>query len=118
MNSAELDMAALRALGDLVDHDLPAWQELLQAHLDYSAQLVERILSAQADRDLAGLGRAAHTLKSSSALFGAGVLVQVCAATELAALKQSPETLELSERLLQEAAKARAALEDWRDRVP
>lgn len=116
--TAGLDMAALRALGDLVDRNLPAWQELLQAHLDYSAQLVQTIHSAQADRDLAALGRAAHTLKSSSALFGASDLAKACAATELAALRQLPETVELSVKVLDEAAKARVELELWRDRVP
>lgn len=116
--AAPLDMQAMRALGELVDRSLPAWQELLQAHLDYSAQLVERLQQALAERDLAALGRAAHTLKSSSALFGASDLARACAATELAALKQQPETLELTQQLLQAAAAARAALEQWRDRVP
>jgi HPt (histidine-containing phosphotransfer) domain-containing protein len=116
--TAGLDMAALRALGDLVDRNLAAWQELLQAHLDYSAHLVETIICAQTDRDLAALGRAAHTLKSSSALFGANALAKACAATELAALKQLPETVDLSVQVIAEAAKARVELELWRDRVP
>lgn len=111
-------MAALRALGDLVDRSLPAWQELLQAHLDHSAEVIERIAQAQIAGDIAALGRAAHTLKSSSALFGASELARLCTATELAAHQQLPETMPLALQLLGAAARARVELEQWRDRVP
>ncbi len=111
-------MAALQALGSLVDSDLEAWRELLETHLEHSAKLVAQVDLAVQNGDLMALERAAHTLKSSSALFGAMDLTAACAGAELNAHAGNPIALQFGRDVLRLSAIAHQQLLPWRERVP
>ncbi len=83
-NSIALDKGALDALADLLDHDGSAWDELVNTQLVNGARLADEVRRAFASADWDTLGRASHTLKSSSALFGARDLAHTCQQVEVA----------------------------------
>ncbi|MBI5611158.1 MAG: Hpt domain-containing protein [Deltaproteobacteria bacterium] len=83
-NSIALDPAALASLGDLLDHDVVAWDELVNTQIANGARLADEVRRALASADWELLGRASHTLKSSSALFGARDLAHTCQQVEAA----------------------------------
>lgn len=80
-----LDAGALATLRDLFAGDTPALRDLLQTYLTSSAQLCDDMHHGARRADLATIGRAAHTLKSSSAIFGATELAGACRTLEVAA---------------------------------
>ncbi len=117
--SIDLDPMSLASLGDLLDHDLAAWNELLQTQLSNSARLASELRSAFEVSDWFTLERAAHTLKSSSALFGAHKLAQQCQVVELAAHHKLTATLaDQTAELLTLFAQTDAALRQLVGRVP
>ena len=88
------------------------FQVLLQGFLDDGVRLLSEARQARQQNNPEELRRAAHTLKSSSATFGAMALSNV--AKELENLARNGElggASELIERAEQEYAKAKAALE-------
>lgn len=111
-------MAALHALGSLVDNDLEAWRELVDTHLEHSAKLVAQVDQALQVGDLPALERAAHTLKSSSALFGATELTAACAGAEMNAHAGNPIAGEFGREMLRLSAIAHQQLLHWREQVP
>lgn len=118
MASPGLDLAALQALGSLVENDLEGWRELLDTHLEHSQKLATQIELAVLNGDLPALERAAHTLKSSSALFGATELAAACAGAEHYAHLGNPFAVEFGRDMLRLRAIAHQQLLPWRDQVP
>lgn len=92
--SIALDQTALDALGDLLDHDVQAWDELVNTQIVNGARLADEVRRALASSDWELLGRASHTLKSSSALFGARDLAHTCRQVEVAVHRR--ETTDLT----------------------
>ncbi len=80
-----LDEETFDRLRLLTSEDGPdAFSQLIAAHLDDSLNLVEQMRTALAGGEAPTLSRAAHSLKSSAATFGALRLSQRCAALEQA----------------------------------
>ncbi|ESY51407.1 MULTISPECIES: Hpt domain-containing protein [unclassified Mesorhizobium] len=73
---------ALDKLLDLIGGDQDSLAELIESFLEESTLLVEQMRRAAESGDRSGLGRAAHTLKSSARDFGANQLSALCAAME------------------------------------
>ena len=65
--------------------DSAALVELLDAYLDDSPQLIEQMHAGVAAGDIEGVRRAAHSLKSNSASFGANRLANVTRELEMIA---------------------------------
>ena len=74
----EFDPGALDVLLDTIGGDRDALSELVQSFLDEGPELVTQIEAGATSGDSEGLRRAAHTMKSSAADFGAGVLSATC----------------------------------------
>jgi HPt (histidine-containing phosphotransfer) domain-containing protein len=80
-----VDVAAVRALYDLLGRDREALAELVDAFVDETpASLADLRRGAEHD-DAALAARAAHTLKSNGSTFGAVELVSLCRRLETAA---------------------------------
>lgn len=77
-NGDTFDLAALDALLDMIGGDRTALGELVDSFLEEGPDLVGRMESAVRDGDADGLRRAAHTMKSSAADFGALALSRIC----------------------------------------
>ena len=73
---------ALDKLLDLIGGDQDSLAELIESFLEESPLLVEQMRRAAESGDRSGLGRTAHTLKSSARDFGANQLSALCAAME------------------------------------
>ena len=73
-----IDLAALEELLETTGGDPAFLAELIDAYLDDARHLLGAMRAALADGDAAGLRRAAHSLKSNSATFGAHTLVGRC----------------------------------------
>jgi HPt (histidine-containing phosphotransfer) domain-containing protein len=81
-----IDRTALDVIAEVFSSSDPdALLDLLETFLTESAKQIEEMHSAFLTGDWATLHRMAHSLKSSSATFGATRLAQVSAALELAA---------------------------------
>ena len=88
-NSPIIDRSALEAIIEIFGVDDPsAILDLLDTFLVESTKQVDDIHSSFAGGDWSTLHRMAHSLKSSSATFGANRLSQASAALELAAKNQ------------------------------
>ncbi|SPH17104.1 Signal transduction histidine-protein kinase BarA [Defluviimonas aquaemixtae] len=77
-NPAAFDPAALETLLDTIGGDREALGELIESFLEEGPDLISRIEGAVRDGDADGLRRAAHTMKSSAADFGALELSRLC----------------------------------------
>jgi CheY-like chemotaxis protein len=78
-----LDMKAYDMLCQLFGGPMsPKFADTIQLFLDSSASLLKSLREATDNHDIDGVRRAAHTLKSSSASFGAAQLASQCAALE------------------------------------
>jgi HPt (histidine-containing phosphotransfer) domain-containing protein len=99
----------LRAmLGKRATEMLPG---LVQTYINDSRELINSARSALGSQDAEGLRRAAHTLKSTSANFGALRVSTLCRELEAASKDgQFEGTLRLLERIEHEQALAEAAL--------
>ncbi|MCP4659658.1 MAG: response regulator, partial [bacterium] len=73
-----LDPAALETLLDVIGGDEGMLQELIDSILRDAPPLLADLRRSLAERDAAGIRRAAHTLKSSGNDFGATVMAGLC----------------------------------------
>lgn len=93
-----VDRTVLRSLASMMDDDDTAYiRELLSDYLVDAERLRADIYRAVANGDAAELRRAAHTLKSTCATFGARHLSKLCAELEQNAIRS--EISEASDRL-------------------
>ena len=99
-----LDQVAVAALVDLLGDEPDALAELVDALLEEAPLRLAEIESGLELRDAAIVGRAAHTLKSNAATFGAVALEGVC---------RDLETLVRSGELAGALALRRQARADW-----
>ncbi|MEA3203382.1 MAG: hypothetical protein QOI63_1057 [Thermoplasmata archaeon] len=83
--SPAVDEAVLRALLDDMGGDVEVVKELVQSYLGEAPRLLAEARQALAAADALTLQRAAHTLKSTSATFGALQLAEASKAIEQAA---------------------------------
>ena len=108
--SEALDPAAIERLREMAG-DMPGVVDgFIRDHLESAARLVQEMGAALADGDAQTLERAAHSLKGSTGLFGAGRLASACFALEREAaqrgLSGAPalfRVVELEHRSAQEA---------------
>jgi HPt (histidine-containing phosphotransfer) domain-containing protein len=77
-----VDEAVLRALLDDMGGDVEVVKELVQSYLEEAPRLLAEARDALAKADVATVQRAAHTLKSTSATFGALALAESSKAIE------------------------------------
>ena len=102
--------AAMERLAEMVEGDAGFVASLISQFLDDGARLVSQIGAAVAEQNAEALGIAAHTLKSSAAMFGATALSDVCKSLEQAARRQrvgeAVEEVVLARRYFDEAKQA------------
>jgi histidine phosphotransfer protein HptB len=65
-------------MADLAENLGDALTEVIESYLENTPILLSEIREAHAAGDHEALGRAAHSLKSSSAIFGAEKMVELC----------------------------------------
>ena len=109
---AVIDPAALSRLKDTLGKRVSMLPGLIDIFLADAVKLQTQARQAYEQKELEGLRRAAHTLKSSSANFGATTLSALCKDLELCV--KAGELGEVEARLVQIAAeyeRARAALD-------
>ena len=85
MELQRLDRDAVRTLYEQVGEDRQMFDELVAAFREEGPQRIAELRRAVAGGDSALAGRAAHTLKSNSATFGATDLASLCRRLETAA---------------------------------
>jgi HPt (histidine-containing phosphotransfer) domain-containing protein len=73
-----VDVAVIDELKEATGRDPAFLAELIDTYLEDSAALLAAMRQAIAAADAAEVRRAAHSLKSNSASFGAGPLANVC----------------------------------------
>ena len=81
----QIDLSALQNLLDTVGGDWSFLAELAEEYFNNTPRLLEEIKSGLAASDAALVRRAAHSLKSNSASFGAMALSELCKQVEYAA---------------------------------
>jgi CheY-like chemotaxis protein/HAMP domain-containing protein len=78
-------------------------QDLVNTYLESSGELIAQMQQASEQKDLIAMGRAAHTLKSSSANLGAQGLAQHCKSLEeLAKNQQTDEAIKTNQLIAQD----------------
>ena len=100
--SNAIDLSALDALLESVGGDVEFLNELVGEYLDDSRRQFVAMHQALADEDAEVLRRAAHSLKSNSATFGAMTLSTMC--RELEYLGRDGEIAGAAERIAQAEA--------------
>ena len=85
MQLRALESDAVRALYELVGEDDELFDELVVTFQEDAPQRIVELRRAVADGDTALAARAAHTLKSNAATFGATELASLCRRLEGAA---------------------------------
>jgi HPt (histidine-containing phosphotransfer) domain-containing protein len=80
-----LDRGAVSALADLLDGDREALAEVVDAFLSEAPARLAELRQGATEGDAALAGRAAHTLKSNAATFGALDFAALCRRLEEAA---------------------------------
>ena len=109
--SKVLEAGALDLLLETVGGDREFFEELLAGFFEDAPQQVETARQALAEGDAETLRRAAHSLKSNSANFGAQVLSQMCKELEeLAKTGSLGGAAELLDQVATEYERAKAAL--------
>lgn len=97
-----IDLAVIENLRDLGGGDDAFLNELISTYLEETPQLLEKLQLALASSDAGGVRLNAHSLKGSSAEFGAAYLAELCRQTEQAGKDQDladlPELLTEIER--------------------
>ena len=107
------DARALAALLEIIGGDRTALAELIGSFLDEGPDLIARIEGAARDGDAEALRRAAHTMKSSAADFGAMELSRLCHALEaLGRAGRTDGAVALSQEAAASYRTAAAALRD------
>jgi HPt (histidine-containing phosphotransfer) domain-containing protein len=112
-----LDRGALTALADLLDGDHEALAELADAFLSEAPTRLAELRLGAAEGDAALAGRAAHTLKSNAATFGALEFASLCRRVEEAARAGEIERGSI-DRLEEQWTQVRDALIVLRDEGP
>lgn len=113
-----LDATMLETLRESAGGDAEFLNELLDTFLGEATQLLTEAQQALARGEAAALRRAAHSLKSSSASFGALAFSELCATLEgLAKNGQLAEAAELLTQAQAEYAQTQIALEAWRKEI-
>lgn len=108
------DPQALDTLSEVIGGDPAALAELIESFLTESPGLIARIEAAARDGDAEGLRRAAHTMKSSAADFGALALSHLCQTMEaLGREGRTDGAVALSEQAAVSYRAAAAALRDY-----
>jgi HPt (histidine-containing phosphotransfer) domain-containing protein len=80
-----IDPSALDPYRDAMGNDANAFViDIIDTFLATSGQLVDTLYSSLAESDVVTFTRAAHTLKSNSAIFGARHLLNLCKELETA----------------------------------
>jgi HPt (histidine-containing phosphotransfer) domain-containing protein len=111
--AAELDERALEGLKQLGGEDSVG--DLIDAFRTEGATLVETLRRSIDTGDVVELRRAAHTLKSHGATFGAGALAEQCRELdECARCGQLTEAASLADRIDVEFRRVEQALDAWR----
>lgn len=85
IDARALDADAVRKLYELLGEDREALEEVVDAFLDEAPKRLADLRRGVYENDSALAGRAAHTLKSNGATFGAVELVSLCRRLEEAA---------------------------------
>jgi CheY-like chemotaxis protein/HPt (histidine-containing phosphotransfer) domain-containing protein len=111
-DAAAVDLTAFARLRDMLGKRADAMlPDLVQSFIEDAEQLLERARCALADGRLPDVHRAAHTLKSSSASFGALAMSEMCRELEAGARAGSVEgALSLLARIAGEHQRVAAAL--------
>jgi HPt (histidine-containing phosphotransfer) domain-containing protein len=94
-----IDKTALQNLMSLIGDDVESHNELIQSFIDEAPGLLSDLHAGLDDSDV--LGRAAHTLKSSAADFGATSLSEFCATLEQQCKRQSVDNAEAQVKQIQ-----------------
>lgn len=82
ISRGELDPEAVSGLFDMLGADHEALAEIVDAFLEEGPERVAEVSEGLVSGDAALIGRAAHTLKSNAATFGAGKLESASRALE------------------------------------
>jgi HPt (histidine-containing phosphotransfer) domain-containing protein len=85
MHLRALEADAVRALHELVGEDPELFDELVATFLEDGPQRIAELRRAVDGGDSESAGRAAHTLKTNGATFGATELASLCRRLEAAA---------------------------------
>lgn len=86
-------------------------QDLVNTYLESSGELIAQMQQASEQQDLIAIGRAAHTLKSSSANLGAHSLAQHCKALEeFAKNQQTDKTINMYQLITQDYQLVQSAM--------
>jgi len=110
--SGVLDGEALRRLKGLTQGEPDILRGLIRDHLENSLELIRQMQSASVGGDAASLERAAHSLKSSSAMFGAQRLSMLSRTLEMLSEGQiDPAASQALAELEAEYQQVRPALE-------
>lgn len=120
MPQAEVELAfdagALDVLLETIGGDREALAELIESFLDEGPGLIARMDGAARAGDAEALRRAAHTMKSSAADFGALALSRLCHTMEsLGRAGRTDGAVALSEEAAGSYRAAAAALRDYLD---
>lgn len=109
--STKIDISALDRLREIIGQDDAALAELITSFLTEGSKLCTVLSRAKADKNLAELGRAAHTMKSSARDFGALELASACKDLEARVVAQDPgDVSDLVTRIENEFHRAEIAL--------
>ena len=115
MTAASIVPETLERLAESFGGGEEGWafvRELIDAFLEDAPTQLAALRSALEEADAEAARRAAHTLKSNAATFGANALADVCRELEAAAARGELDGAgELLEQAEQEWERARAALE-------
>jgi HPt (histidine-containing phosphotransfer) domain-containing protein len=111
MTDAAIDHAVLRELEDATGTDFA--QDLVSTFLEEAPGQIADLRAAAAAADADGFRRAAHSIKSNAATFGATILMAQARALELSGLPD--EAGPPLDALAAAFDEARAALESYRD---
>ncbi|TNF62742.1 MAG: Hpt domain-containing protein [Rhodobacteraceae bacterium] len=90
MTAASVDMAVLADLQDSMGEDFAA--ELLETFLQEAPGMISDLKAAAAAGEADDLRRAAHSIKSNAALFGAGPLADIARQIEIDGLHEGAVT--------------------------
>ena len=114
-----IDPAALQAIVEMIGADEPSViVDLIDTYFGDSVQQIKSMGSALAAGDIKTLHRAAHSMKSSSATFGAAHLSQLCMVLEQSAKANCENGLcaEQLDLVVAEHQRVLVALEKERER--
>lgn len=117
--SPAIDAEALELLVEMIGPDEPAAVlDLLDTYIADSAQQIEELQQAYAAGDLKNTYRLAHSMKSTSATFGALALSKYCETLEHSARENcaGDDCAQQVQRLVAEHARVLQALGDLRPR--